>query len=45
LQGGRARFQVWLPGQSAAVQADGACESDAVRDCLDRARTQLAMTR
>jgi hypothetical protein len=43
LPAGRARFQVWLPTQAAAVQADGASEADAVRDCLDRARTQVAL--
>jgi len=42
LPAGGARFQVWLPGRPAAVQADGASEADAVRDCLERARTQLA---
>lgn len=45
LPAGRARFQVWLPDQSAAVQADGASESEAVRDCLDRARTRMVTNR
>lgn len=45
LPDGGARFQVWLPAQASAVQADGASEADAVRDCLARARTQVASSR
>lgn len=45
LPSGRSRFSVWLKSSSSPIQADGASETEAVRDCLERAKTQFAMSR
>ena len=45
LPGGKVRFSCWLPGNSdspVVVQADGATEVEAVRDCLEQARGRMA---
>lgn len=43
LPAGRVRFSIWMKATDTPIQADGSSEGEAVRGCLERAKTQFAM--